>query len=62
MEKNTTKRETVPDILTSYLEENSRVKDLLAEYQEAKEVIRQADEAAASYGSLYPFYSYSSNT
>lgn len=62
MAENTTKRETKPEVLTSYLEENPTVKDLLTQYEEAKKVIRQADEAAASYGSLYPFYGYSSNT
>ncbi len=51
-----------PEILTSYLEENPSVKELLAQYQKAREVVRQADEAAASYGSIYPFYGYSSNT
>jgi hypothetical protein len=47
--------------LTSYLEQNPSVKELLAQYQQAKEMIRDASEAMALDPSLYPFYICSSN-
>ena len=56
-----TETEMKPQVLTSYLEENPYVKELLAQYQETTEVIEQAKEAAASYGALYPFQAYSRN-
>jgi hypothetical protein len=53
--------EMKPEILTSYLEENPYVKELLAQYQETTDAIEQAKQAAASYGPLYPFQAYSRN-
>jgi len=50
-----------PEILTAYLEENPTVKELLAQYEKTAEVIEQAKQAAASYGSVYPFHAYSLN-
>jgi hypothetical protein len=53
--------EMKPEILTSYLEENPSVKELLAQYDKTKDVIEQAKQAAAYYGPLYPFHGYSLN-
>jgi hypothetical protein len=50
-----------PEALTSYLEQNPSVKELLAQYQQAKEMIRDASEAMALDPSLYLFYICSSN-